>query len=145
VIPLELCEVPPGQFVRKHIPQDKTSSILEFSTMSPNERKERIQDGLTVRPRWCAGCAADSGPLGVTIWAVAICSTIRNERFEYAGGPQCPNPQVPDIKIQPSIQATQRRTRCLTFLMAESINVPVFGQGIGTRQWHMELVGHIIN
>jgi len=116
VIPLELCQVPPGQFVRKHIPQDKTSSILEFSTMSPNERMERIHDGLGVRSHWCAGCAADNGPPGVTTWAIAICSPIRNGRFEYPGRPRCPDHQSPDTKIQPRIQATQRGTRCLLFL-----------------------------
>ena len=116
---MELCQVPPGQFIRKHIPQDKTNSILGFSTMSPNERMERIQDGLNVRSRQCAGCATDSGPSGVTTWAIAICSPIRNGHFEYASGPQCSNHQAPDVKIQPSIQATQRGTRCLPFLMTK--------------------------
>ncbi|KAH9992243.1 argonaute-like protein [Russula compacta] len=48
VIPLELCEVPPGQLIRKQMTPDKIRSILEFSTTRPLDRMRRIQDGLGV-------------------------------------------------------------------------------------------------
>jgi eukaryotic translation initiation factor 2C len=47
-IPLELCIVPPGQFIRKQMPPDKINSILEFSTMRPRERFASIREGLSV-------------------------------------------------------------------------------------------------
>ena len=50
IIPLELCEVPPGQLVRKRISPDKITSVLEFSTLRPNERMRSIRDGLGVCP-----------------------------------------------------------------------------------------------
>ena len=84
--------------------------------MRPDERMGRIHEGLTVGSRWCAGCAADNGPPGVTTRTVAIYSPIRNGYFGYAGGPQGPSHPNPDIKIQPSLQATHRGTRCLPFL-----------------------------
>lgn len=49
MIPLELCEVPMGQFMRKQIPEDKVKDVLEFSTRKPDERLQRIRDGLQVR------------------------------------------------------------------------------------------------
>ncbi|KAH9992239.1 Piwi domain-containing protein [Russula compacta] len=48
VIPMELCEVPPGQLIRKQMTPDNIRSILEFSTTRPSDRMRRIQDGLGV-------------------------------------------------------------------------------------------------
>ena len=49
VIPLELCEVPPGQLVRKEMSPDQINSILGFSGLLPRDRERRIRDGLGVR------------------------------------------------------------------------------------------------
>ena len=49
MVPLELCTVPRGQFMRKEIPDDKVKDILAFSTKKPSVRLESIQDGLQVR------------------------------------------------------------------------------------------------
>jgi len=48
MIPLELCEVPPGQLVRKEMFPDQIRSILEFSGLPPRDRERRIRDGLGV-------------------------------------------------------------------------------------------------
>lgn len=49
MIPLELCDVPPGQIMRKQIPPEKTKSVVEFSTKKPVERLASIRAGLEVR------------------------------------------------------------------------------------------------
>ncbi|KAF8891134.1 Piwi domain-containing protein [Gymnopilus junonius] len=46
MIPLEMCIVPRGQIFRKQIPDDKMRSVLEFSTMKPEERLEKIKQGI---------------------------------------------------------------------------------------------------
>ena len=56
IIPLELCMVPPGQAVRKDIPQDKIRSIPDFSMVRPHERMRSIRNGLEV----CSDQGADS-------------------------------------------------------------------------------------
>lgn len=48
VIPLELCEVPAGQIMRKQIPADKTNDVLEFSKLNPANRLASIRTGLQV-------------------------------------------------------------------------------------------------
>ncbi|KAI0053586.1 argonaute-like protein [Auriscalpium vulgare] len=48
LIPLELCEVLPGQIIRKQIPAEKTSAVLEFATKKPQERLASIREGLGV-------------------------------------------------------------------------------------------------
>ncbi|KAF8888340.1 argonaute-like protein [Infundibulicybe gibba] len=48
LIPLELCVVPPGQIMRRQVPQDKAADVLAFSTMRPAERLESIKKGLGV-------------------------------------------------------------------------------------------------
>jgi eukaryotic translation initiation factor 2C len=48
LIPLELCQVPEGQIMRKQVPPDKTNSVLEFATKRPNQRLGSICDGLRV-------------------------------------------------------------------------------------------------
>lgn len=56
LIPLEMCQVPPGQIMRKQIPQDKMKSVLEFATRRPAERLASIRVGLGV----CDGMLAIS-------------------------------------------------------------------------------------
>jgi eukaryotic translation initiation factor 2C len=46
MVPLELCTVPKGQFMRKAIPDDKVRKVLEFSTKKPHQRLQSIKDGL---------------------------------------------------------------------------------------------------
>jgi eukaryotic translation initiation factor 2C len=46
MIPLEMCTVPRGQIVRKQIPDDKVKDVLEFSTMKPAERLDKIKTGI---------------------------------------------------------------------------------------------------
>ncbi|KAJ2928490.1 hypothetical protein H1R20_g8598, partial [Candolleomyces eurysporus] len=38
LVPLEVCNVPPGQIMRKQIPPNKTNDVLEFSKKRPDER-----------------------------------------------------------------------------------------------------------
>ncbi|KJA29601.1 hypothetical protein HYPSUDRAFT_31529 [Hypholoma sublateritium FD-334 SS-4] len=47
-IPLELCDVPAGQIMRKQIPADKTNDMLEFSKLAPDQRLNSIRQGLNV-------------------------------------------------------------------------------------------------
>ena len=49
MIPIELCEVMPGQIMRKQIPPDMTTEIVEFSKMTPAQRLSSIKAGLDVR------------------------------------------------------------------------------------------------
>jgi eukaryotic translation initiation factor 2C len=48
MIPIELCEVMPGQIMRKQIPADMTTEIVEFSKMNPAGRLSSIKAGLDV-------------------------------------------------------------------------------------------------
>ncbi|KAE9399799.1 argonaute-like protein [Gymnopus androsaceus JB14] len=48
LIPLELCEVPPGQIMRKQVPPEKTKSVLDFATKRPQARLDSIKAGLRV-------------------------------------------------------------------------------------------------
>ncbi|KAI0068655.1 argonaute-like protein [Artomyces pyxidatus] len=48
LIPLELCEVTPGQIIRRQIPPEKTSAVLEFATKKPQDRLASIKEGLGV-------------------------------------------------------------------------------------------------
>lgn len=48
LIPLEVCEVPPGQIMRKQVPPEKTKDVLEFATKKPAERLNSIRNGLAV-------------------------------------------------------------------------------------------------
>ncbi|KAI0005035.1 argonaute-like protein [Russula compacta] len=48
LIPLELCNVPPGQIMRRQVPPDKTSAVLDFATKRPHERLASIREGLGV-------------------------------------------------------------------------------------------------
>ena len=48
LIPIELCEVMPGQIMRKQIPADKTTDVVEFSQMNPAQRLASIRTGLQV-------------------------------------------------------------------------------------------------
>ncbi|TFY72934.1 hypothetical protein EVG20_g92 [Dentipellis fragilis] len=48
LLPLELCQVPPGQIIRKQLPSDKTVDVLSFATKKPQERLQSIRNGLSV-------------------------------------------------------------------------------------------------
>ncbi|KAG8902690.1 hypothetical protein FRB99_004254, partial [Tulasnella sp. 403] len=45
-VPLELCEVVPGQLMKKQFPQDLMSSIHDFTNLQPQNRLERIRAGI---------------------------------------------------------------------------------------------------
>ncbi|RXW23179.1 hypothetical protein EST38_g2678 [Candolleomyces aberdarensis] len=45
LVPLEVCNVPPGQIMRKQIPPNKTNDVLEFSKKRPDERFGIVQRG----------------------------------------------------------------------------------------------------
>lgn len=47
-IPLELCEVPPGQIMRKQVPPQKTKDVVEFATKRPADRLASISQGIDV-------------------------------------------------------------------------------------------------
>jgi eukaryotic translation initiation factor 2C len=48
LIPLERCDVPPGQIARKEVPNDVRDRILKFSTMKPPERITAVKAGFSV-------------------------------------------------------------------------------------------------
>ncbi|KAJ7732588.1 argonaute-like protein [Mycena maculata] len=48
LIPLELCTVLSGQLVKKEIPDDKKTQLVQFATMRPKERLDSIRKGLQV-------------------------------------------------------------------------------------------------
>jgi len=48
LLPLELCEVPPGQIMRKQVPPELTKNVLEFATKKPADRLDSIRRGLSV-------------------------------------------------------------------------------------------------
>lgn len=48
LIPLEVCEVLPGQIMRKQVPPEKTKDVLEFATKKPAERLNSIKASLGV-------------------------------------------------------------------------------------------------
>ena len=45
---MELCQVLPGQLMRKQFPEDKTSDMVDFARKHPNERLAAIKEGLKV-------------------------------------------------------------------------------------------------
>ncbi len=47
-IPMELCNVLPGQIMRKQVPPEKTKDVLEFATQKPEARLNSIRNGLGV-------------------------------------------------------------------------------------------------
>jgi eukaryotic translation initiation factor 2C len=49
LIPLELCDVIPGQLAKLAVPEDKKAEFVRFSTMSPKNRLDLIRQGLQVR------------------------------------------------------------------------------------------------
>ncbi|EIN04651.1 argonaute-like protein [Punctularia strigosozonata HHB-11173 SS5] len=48
LIPMELCYVPPGQVMKRQMPQDKANDVVQFATMKPPERLASIRRGLTI-------------------------------------------------------------------------------------------------
>ncbi|KAJ3555887.1 hypothetical protein NM688_g2332 [Phlebia brevispora] len=48
MIPIERCEVLPGQIMHKQVPDDKVKDVVEFATRMPQERLESIRKGLGV-------------------------------------------------------------------------------------------------
>ncbi|KDQ12775.1 hypothetical protein BOTBODRAFT_112494 [Botryobasidium botryosum FD-172 SS1] len=48
LVPLELCEVPPGQIMRRQVPPERTKAVLDFATMRPQDRLGSIVRGLDV-------------------------------------------------------------------------------------------------
>ncbi|KAF7351067.1 Argonaute-like protein [Mycena sanguinolenta] len=48
LIPLELCDVPPGQLMRKQVPPEKTKDVLDFATKKPLDRLQSIKNGINV-------------------------------------------------------------------------------------------------
>ncbi|KAJ6562409.1 argonaute-like protein [Mycena capillaripes] len=48
LIPLELCNVPRGQLVKKEVPDEKKSDLVSFATMKPADRLSSIKKGLQV-------------------------------------------------------------------------------------------------
>ena len=48
LLPLEVCEVPPGQTICDQIPPERTRDVLDFSTEKPGDRLDSIKNGLGV-------------------------------------------------------------------------------------------------
>ena len=48
MIPLEMCDVPAGQFMKRQIPKDKKRDFLAFSMMKPGQRLASIRNGFNV-------------------------------------------------------------------------------------------------
>jgi len=49
LVPLELCEVVPGQFLNQQVPQANIREVLDFATKKPEQRLQSIREALTVR------------------------------------------------------------------------------------------------
>jgi eukaryotic translation initiation factor 2C len=77
LIPLELCTVPQGQLMRKEIPDDKKTQLVEFASMRPPERLQSIQRGMGVsnlrRPQYF--CIQPNIP-GPRLRQFRICSQV---------------------------------------------------------------------
>lgn len=77
IIPLELCTVPAGQFMKKQIPADKTNDVVKFSKLKPEERLAKIRQGLTVLAHGQSdyvrefGMAVDPNPMVVKARVIA--------------------------------------------------------------------------
>lgn len=48
LVPLEMCEMPEGQIMRKEIPDDKLKDVLSFASKGPKERLQSIRSALGV-------------------------------------------------------------------------------------------------
>ncbi|KAL5530679.1 hypothetical protein ACEPAF_6937 [Sanghuangporus sanghuang] len=48
LLPIELCEVLPGQIMRKQVPPHHIKDVLTFATRSPTDRLKSIRSGLNV-------------------------------------------------------------------------------------------------
>ncbi|KAL5508298.1 hypothetical protein ACEPAH_5917 [Sanghuangporus vaninii] len=48
LLPIELCEVLPGQIMRKQVPPQYIKDVLTFATRSPTDRLKSIKSGLNV-------------------------------------------------------------------------------------------------
>ncbi|KAG5651697.1 hypothetical protein H0H81_007756 [Sphagnurus paluster] len=46
LLPLEVCQVPAGQIMKKQLPPEKTKDVLDFATKKPVERFRSIENGL---------------------------------------------------------------------------------------------------
>ncbi|KAJ7758252.1 argonaute-like protein [Mycena metata] len=71
-IPLELCQVIPGQLVRKEFPKEKRSDLLSFATQKPKERLASIVQGVSNTLAWSQseyvrqfGLTAGTSPLSI--------------------------------------------------------------------------------
>ena len=49
ILPLEVCEVKPGQFCKSELTPDQTKKMVEFTSMNPNLRFQSIREALPVR------------------------------------------------------------------------------------------------
>ncbi|KAJ7318340.1 hypothetical protein DFH08DRAFT_1086592 [Mycena albidolilacea] len=79
LIPLELCDVPLGQLMRKQVPPEKTKDVLDFC--DPLDRLQSIKNGLGT-PRDGAWNMVDKKffkPVAIERWVVVIYE--RQERF----------------------------------------------------------------
>ncbi|KAJ7197185.1 argonaute-like protein [Mycena pura] len=45
VVPLELCQMLPGQLYKKKLPPAATATVVSFAALHPNERRKRIEGG----------------------------------------------------------------------------------------------------
>ena len=72
----------PGQIMRKQIPADKTTDVVEFSKMNPAQRLATIRTGLDVCDITIAIIYVPHMIFfqGVTIWSKRICSSFWHER-----------------------------------------------------------------
>ena len=122
-IPLELCVVPPGQIIRKQMPSDKISSILEFSTMRPRERFATIREGLSVRPGTTTSIFfslnSSSLLLGASIWSIRICPPVWHEHFRRPYEFQWSPPQAADTEVQSRLQTTRGCTSFAPYWMSK--------------------------
>ncbi|TEB35971.1 hypothetical protein FA13DRAFT_1214327 [Coprinellus micaceus] len=52
IIPMELCEIEPGQFFRKSLPQTATQEMLKMATMRPEDKSRYIKSTVSSYGRW---------------------------------------------------------------------------------------------
>ena len=47
IVPLEVCEVPPGQLYKRKLPDHLVGEMVRFSAVEPGKRWARIQRGVS--------------------------------------------------------------------------------------------------
>lgn len=112
VIPIEICQVPAGQILRKQLPSDKTSDVIRFATKKPEDRLNSIKSGLAVSAclmLWDCALIAKMYA-GVVLRVIGIRPSIRHGSRFRAHEDQCSRAATSDSQVRPKEQGTDHCT-----------------------------------